>query len=917
MLPISAFPKRFAAALPSAMPWRSSALGSKTRTWRAHALLSAVRLQSSTQFSEQRTFVKPSGAAQSQGDFSTLAAAHVKVTHVHQPENQHHQPSPSPKKASQQQKQHKVQLRGLAPLQNLNLYGARSKEWWTGKSPAQTPGFSDETNSLYSLPQLSLSKDGCTRESLQAYFDNTWTLTEVLLGCLQGEEAFMKSPYHELRHPLIFYYGHPAALYVNKLRVAGLLNAPINSYYESIFETGVDEMSWDDLSKNKMPWPSVAEVHRYRKEVYNQVSGVIAGLSDEQCASVSLKSPLWALAMAFEHERIHLETSSVLISEMPISELLAFPKHLPPYHPSIPTKESSTQLPVLGSHYPANEFISVGAQKVTVGKPRDFPSFGWDNEYGERTYEVPAFHATKYKISNGEYLEFVKDGGYAKSELWSEDGWAWRSFRNVKWPSFWVRSGPQGLNHFDLRLIFDVVPMPWNWPVAVNFHEAHAYSQWVAARTGKPVRVLTELEHKAIRDDLGKDAHGQPRDPILHHHQTPETGVANMNLACSSMSPVDANASNAKGFHDVFGNAWEWTSDYFCALPGFEVHPFYEDFSTPCFDGLHHVIQGGSFISTGNECSVFSRFHFRPHFFQHASFRLAEQSSERLVTSDMDAPGPFVGSYPFRRSAAGLKAAMKSNLNRGYSVDGEVLKHFGSVQQLGAFLGNANSDSIPSRRNISELILNGARKIGTRLSSARALDIGCGAGGLSFDLAAHVKAVIGVDHHLENVEIARALANKTRLHYTVPAEGALSTDVAIANVASAAQVEFRMSDPMCLPAEMMGFDIVVVNDVIDKVSSPNSILGRLGGVRGLVASNGLLAIISCFQWNADTTPKSLWLGGYVDANTGKEVSSVVTLTDRLQSDFVLVGSQDQPVFWQESSSDYKCKVYSVTLFARK
>jgi formylglycine-generating enzyme required for sulfatase activity len=47
------------------------------------------------------------------------------------------------------------------------------------------------------------------------------------------------------------------------------------------------------------------------------------------------------------------------------------------------------------------------------------------------------------------------------------------------------------------------------------------------------------------------------------------------------------------------GNAWEWTSDYFAALPGFEVHPFYEDFSTPCFDGLHHVIQGGSFISTG------------------------------------------------------------------------------------------------------------------------------------------------------------------------------------------------------------------------------------------------------------------------------------------------------------------------------
>jgi hypothetical protein len=36
----------------------------------------------------------------------------------------------------------------------------------------------------------------------------------------------------------IFYYGHPAALYVNKLRVAGVLDAPINPYFEHIFATG-------------------------------------------------------------------------------------------------------------------------------------------------------------------------------------------------------------------------------------------------------------------------------------------------------------------------------------------------------------------------------------------------------------------------------------------------------------------------------------------------------------------------------------------------------------------------------------------------------------------------------------------------------------------------------------------------------
>lgn len=61
-------------------------------------------------------------------------------------------------------------------------------------------------------------------QALQDYFDNTWTLTESLFASLQGEEAFMTLPAHGLRHPLIFYYGHPATLYVNKLRAAGIIH---------------------------------------------------------------------------------------------------------------------------------------------------------------------------------------------------------------------------------------------------------------------------------------------------------------------------------------------------------------------------------------------------------------------------------------------------------------------------------------------------------------------------------------------------------------------------------------------------------------------------------------------------------------------------------------------------------------------
>ncbi len=51
---------------------------------------------------------------------------------------------------------------------------------------------------------------------------------------------------------------------------------------------------------------------------------------------------------------------------------------------------------------------------------------------------MPAFEASKHMVSNSEYLEFVKDAGYARQELWTDVGWKWKMFRNVKRPQYWV-----------------------------------------------------------------------------------------------------------------------------------------------------------------------------------------------------------------------------------------------------------------------------------------------------------------------------------------------------------------------------------------------------------------------------------------------------------------------------------------------
>ena len=84
-------------------------------------------------------------------------------------------------------------------------------KFWTGLEPQNTPGFDTERNCLASLKAPDLRERGPKlRDTLEDYFENGWALTEVLFSSLRGPEAYYRPPAHGLRHPLVFYYGHPA-----------------------------------------------------------------------------------------------------------------------------------------------------------------------------------------------------------------------------------------------------------------------------------------------------------------------------------------------------------------------------------------------------------------------------------------------------------------------------------------------------------------------------------------------------------------------------------------------------------------------------------------------------------------------------------------------------------------------------------
>ncbi len=153
-----------------------------------------------------------------------------------------------------------------------------------------------------------------TRDQVRRYFHQSFDLFESLFDLLRSDEVFYQQS-EPTRHPMIFYFGHTAIFYVNKLIASGALRERINPYFESLFAVGVDEMTWD-ASSDSFKWPSVDEVRQYRNRVRSCVDEIITTLP--MTLPVTKSDPFWAIWMGIEHERIHIETSSVLHRQMPL-----------------------------------------------------------------------------------------------------------------------------------------------------------------------------------------------------------------------------------------------------------------------------------------------------------------------------------------------------------------------------------------------------------------------------------------------------------------------------------------------------------------------------------------------------------------------------------------------------------------------
>ena len=246
------------------------------------------------------------------------------------------------------------------------------------------------------------------REALRRYFHQTCEAYDRLFALIRDDAAYY-TRHEPLRHPLIFYFAHPAVFYVNKLTAGRFIPQRLDAKIEAMMAVGVDEMSWDDLNTAHYDWPTVQEIRDYRLRVRELVDEFLTTMPLE--LPISSNSPAWVILMGIEHERIHLETSSVIMRMMPLEHLRR--------GDNLAADERALWKSCTERGTPsANEWLPVAGRVVRLGKPARDRTYGWDNEYGSDEVVLPPFRAARQLVANAEFLKFVAAGGYRDETLW-------------------------------------------------------------------------------------------------------------------------------------------------------------------------------------------------------------------------------------------------------------------------------------------------------------------------------------------------------------------------------------------------------------------------------------------------------------------------------------------------------------------
>lgn len=294
-----------------------------------------------------------------------------------------------------------------------------------------------------------------------------------------------------------------------------------NSYYESLGPR------YSRPDRGLVTRPGAHEVGDYRRNVDARVRELVEGLDE---GTLTKLAPV--IELGFHHEQQHQEL------------LLMDIKHVLSRNPLQPVYAGTRRAP---SEPDDLGWVEVEGGLVEVGHQGE--GFSFDNELPRHRQWLEPYRLADRLVTNGEWLDFMADGGYTRAGLWLSDGWARVNAEAWRAPFYWVEHDGVWLEH----TLHGTWPVDPGAPVThVSFYEAEAYATWA----GKRLPTEAEWEHAVVVDGQGDAAHagGNLADQQAFHP-----------------AAAPARAPHGGRLRQVYGDCWEWTASAYHPYPGF--HP--------------------------------------------------------------------------------------------------------------------------------------------------------------------------------------------------------------------------------------------------------------------------------------------------------------------------------------------------------
>jgi ergothioneine biosynthesis protein EgtB len=354
---------------------------------------------------------------------------------------------------------------------------------------------------------------------------------------------------------------------------------PVNDDYQVLFNSYYNAVGeqFPRARRGLLTRPTVSEVFDYRRAVDERVSRLFGRVEGEAAREMAR-----VVELGINHEQQH--------QELVLTDI----KHVFSCNPLAPVYRKAADDGAARGE-PGGGFTSFAGGLVEIGHAGE--GFAFDNERPRHRVYVEPFALHDRLVTNADYLAFMADGGYARSELWLSLGWA--TVREQGWtaPLYWSQRDGEWLE-FTLG---GLRPLDGDEPVChVSYFEADAFARWSGAR----LPTEAEWEHAAsVLEVNGSFVEGERFHPRAADRRT-------------------------GGLAQMYGELWQWTASPYTPYPGYVAPPGALGEYNGKFMCNQYVLRGGSCATPASHIRATYRNFFPPEArWQFSGIRLARDES--------------------------------------------------------------------------------------------------------------------------------------------------------------------------------------------------------------------------------------------------------------------------------------------------